>query len=166
MVDLETLGNGSRAVIVAIGAVRFNSQSVFSNTFYRLVDAESCVRAGLKMDASTVMWWLKQSQAAREALCKPGVTLTQALTELSAWYPHDACLWGNGATFDNVILDNAYKAIKMSPPWQYYNHRCYRTVKALFPLAATAFNGTAHNALDDAIHQAEHLITIAASTRA
>jgi len=160
MVDLETLGNGSNSVIVAIGAVVF-SQNELHDTFYKVVDPESCVQQGLKIDASTVMWWLKQSQNARDAICQPGLGLMTALSELTTWYPKGAYLWGNGATFDNVILDNAYKAIKTAPPWKYSAHRCYRTIKNLFPVDQPVFEGIPHNALYDAVHQAKHLIAIA-----
>lgn len=66
MLDLETLGNRSGAVIVAIGAVEFHGGEIIKE-FYQRVDAESCVALGLKMDVSTVMWWLGQMrrQAAR-----------------------------------------------------------------------------------------------------
>lgn len=165
MVDLETLGNGSNSVIVAIGAVAFTKNELLS-TFYRVVDPESCIKAGLQMDASTVMWWLKQEQAAREAICQPGMSLAEALQLFYNWYPPDAPLWGNGATFDNVILDNAYKAVGQRPRWKYSNHRCYRTVKNLFPVEQPLFEGVPHNALNDAVHQAKHLIAIAQSLEA
>lgn len=165
MVDLETLGNGSNSVIVAIGAVAFTEHETV-DSFYKVVDPESCVQAGLKMDTSTVMWWLKQSEAARDAIGKPGVDLKTALIEFGGWYPTGAYLWGNGATFDNVILDNAYKAVGTRPPWKYTNHRCYRTMKSLFPLEVQpVFDGVQHNALYDAAHQAKHLIAIAESLR-
>ena len=162
MLDLETLGKGSRACIISIGAVSFNSDGILS-TFYERVDEESCVAAGLEIDASTVMWWMKQSDAARAALTgTAGMSLTHALARFTMWCPEETAVWGNGATFDNVILSNAYEAVNLKKPWPYWGDRCYRTVKALHPdVKADPFAGTAHNALDDAIHQARHLIKIA-----
>jgi len=161
MVDLETLGNGSNAVVVAIGAVQFNAGGVGS-VFSVLVDPQSCVASGLQMDVSTVMWWMKQSDAARAALQGKGLLLGDALEQFSSWFPKEGCLWGNGATFDNVILSNAYRAVGQKTPWPYWGDRCYRTVKNLYPeIKAPVFQGTAHNALDDAAHQARHLIAIA-----
>jgi hypothetical protein len=161
MVDLETLGNGSNAVITSIGAAKFNTVGV-TDSFMAHIDPESCVAAGLNMDVSTVLWWMKQSDAARGAFTQKGQPLHIALEEFAAWFPKDACLWGNGATFDNVILSNAYKAVEQKTPWPYWGDRCYRTVKNLFPdVKAPAFVGVAHNALDDAVHQARHLVLIA-----
>lgn len=160
MVDLETLGNGSNAVIIAIGAVEFDTESGLGRVFYANIDPQSCVNAGLVMDVSTVMWWMKQSDQARAAFDKPSTTLTEALKAFFEWYPEDANMWGNGATFDNVILSNAYKATGLNRPWPYWADRCYRTLKALHPDIAAARTGTHHNALDDATTQATHAIQI------
>jgi exodeoxyribonuclease VIII len=160
MVDLETLGTASNSVIISIGAAQFNAYGV-SSTFYRHIDPQSCVDVGLQMDVSTVMWWMQQSDAARSAFIHQGEKLSEVLSMLRAWYPKDACLWGNGATFDNVLLANAYRATGLAAPWRYWGDRCYRTVKALYPeVTADKFEGAKHNALDDAINQARHLIKI------
>ena len=158
MLDLETLGNNSNSVIVSIGAVMFDSTVVDENGyFYANVDPESCVQAGLKMDASTVMWWMQQSDQARSAFNVGSSPLAAALIDFSNWIPPGSTVWGNGATFDNVILSNAYLATGIPKPWKYNGDRCYRTLKALYQnIKADARSGVYHNALDDAIHQAKH----------
>lgn len=157
MVDLETLGNGSNAVIISIGAVAFDSASgKIESEFYVNVDPQSCVDAGMKMDVSTVMWWMGQSDEARAAFKKPSVPLEAALVMFKDWYPQAAALWGNGATFDNVILSNAYNAAGIGRPWHFTKDRCYRTLKALRPDIKQDRVGTHHNALDDAKFQALH----------
>lgn len=157
MVDLETLGNGSNAVIIAIGAVAFEpSSGQITSEFYVNVDPQSCVDAGLKMDVSTVMWWMKQSDEARAAFTKPSVPLEVALQMFKEWYPQGAGMWGNGATFDNVILSNAYTLAGINRPWHFMKDRCYRTLKALRPDIKQDRVGTHHNALDDAKYQALH----------
>lgn len=163
MVDLETLGNGGNAVIIAIGAVEFDTATgLLGREFYEVVDAQSCVDRGMEIDASTVMWWMKQSAEARAAFDKPGIPLTEALHRFSTWYPTavKTPLWGNGATFDNVILANAYKRARLSRPWGYQSDRCYRTLKALRPEVKQEAIGVAHNALDDAKYQALHAIKL------
>jgi len=161
MVDLETLGNGSNAVILSLGVARFDKYGIKDSVYLR-IDEQSCVNAGLRMDVSTVLWWMKQSDAARAAFDQPGIQLADALEKFSEWVPEGACVWGNGATFDNVILSNAYRAVGMRQPWDFWNDRCYRTVKNLYPeVEAPEFTGAKHNALDDAVHQAKHLILIA-----
>lgn len=164
MVDLETLGNNSESVIISIGAVEFDETGVGA-VFYTTVDPQSCMDVGLKMDASTVMWWLRQSDAARRAFSgetyQP-LTLPGALTRFSEFFA--ACgaefVWGNGATFDNVILANAYAKVGLPRPWPYWGDRCYRTLKNLYPEVKMTNHGVAHNAKDDAIAQALHASAI------
>lgn len=159
MVDLETLGNNSQSVILSIGAVEFDETGLGS-TFYVAVDPQSCVDAGLKMDVSTIMWWMQQSDEARAAFNRSKTNLKQALLDFSVYVHNcagtDAEVWGNGATFDNVILDNAYRAMGYAKPWQFWNDRCYRTLKNLYPQVPYVKPNVAHNALEDAIAQARH----------
>lgn len=161
MLDLETLGNGNEAVILSIGAVCFDETGLGAE-FYTNVNPQSCVEAGLKMDVSTVVWWMKQDDQARSAFNKPGVSITQALMEFSEFFRTNGCekLWGNGATFDNVILRSAYRLADRPTPWEYYNDMCYRTLKNLRRDIKMERWGTHHNALDDAKSQAAHAINI------
>ncbi len=166
MLDLETLGKGNKAVVSAIGIVMFDPVAKTidkANGFYQLVDVQSCVDHGLQMDVSTVLWWMKQSDAARAIYTtdKPKPKLPSVLDALIEWFGgRDIPVWGNGATFDNVILRNAFNACGHEAPWSYWNDRCYRTMKSLHPDVKMARTGTHHNAYDDAVSQANHLINI------
>lgn len=159
MLDLETLGNAPGCAIVAVGAVCFGSGMIKSE-FYRRVDVESCVQMGLIIDPATVLWWLKQNDAARLELTKPGKHLAEVLQDFTKWLSgHEVELWGNGSDFDNAILAAAYRAIQVPQPWKYWDNRCYRTIKAHYAHIPTdKKNG--HNALEDARNQAEHLMKI------
>ena len=158
MVDLETMATHPNAAIVAIGAVRFTDD--LKDTFYQVVDMQSCIQAGLEVDGDTVNWWLMQEAAARKAITEPGIELTKALTQFALWVGKDAVVWGNGASFDNAILTNAYYKSGIVLPWKYHNNRCYRTVKSFYSSIKLNRIGTLHNALDDAKSQAAHLINI------
>jgi len=160
MLDLETLGNNANSVIIAVGAVKFDSTGL-GEEFYEVVDAESCVQAGLTMDTSTVMWWMQQSDEARAAFKRSGNPLVNVLAKFSAFCGEDDKVWGNGASFDNTILSNSYRRTLKEQPWKFWNDRCYRTMKSLYPQAVMARQGTYHNALYDAKSQAVHLIEIA-----
>jgi uncharacterized protein YdcH (DUF465 family) len=61
-----------------------------------------------------------------------------------------------------VVLAEFYRLHGMPTPWPYYNDRCYRTVRALYKGKEPPFVrlGTFHNALDDAMSQATHLIKL------
>lgn len=165
MLDLETMGNGPNAAIIAVGAVMFDRRSAFQGRgFYRQIDLRSSVNAGLKMDPDTVLWWLQQGKAARNAFKdngSAGLPLDLVLNDFTQWLPKEPIVWGNGAAFDNVILASAYQVCNLKQPWKFWNDRCYRTIAAMHPDQKQVQLGTHHNALDDAISQAEHLIAIA-----
>ena len=160
MIDLETMGVTTNAVIISIGAVGFDKDGIQSE-FYRPVSIESCMEIGLQCDASTIMWWMGQSDEARGAFTD-GINIRHALMDLRDWmagFKIDG-VWGNGVDFDNMILGNAYEKANQEKPWSYGKNRCYRTVKNLFKNVKMERSGTHHNALDDAKSQAEHLIRI------
>ncbi|MGL4753492.1 MAG: 3'-5' exonuclease [Aeromonadaceae bacterium] len=161
MLDLETMGNGPQAAIIAIGAVAFDLSGI-KDRFYTQVSLESSVRAGLITDPSTIMWWMQQSDEARAAFKDndKAVALGGALVQFAEWLraASGEQVWGNGASFDNAILGNAYRAVGTEQPWKFWNDRCYRTFKSLFNAVPMQRIGTHHNALHDAESQAQHLI--------
>jgi exodeoxyribonuclease VIII len=160
MADLETLGNKPGSAIVALGAVKFGAAGIFDE-FYQRIDLQSCLDHGLTMDASTVLWWLKQPDGPRMEITRPGNRLCQVLHDFSEWLGDpNAEIWGNGAAFDNTLLASAFQASGLPLPWKYSNDRCYRTLKALHPEIPMERDGTHHHALDDARSQALHLMRI------
>lgn len=161
MIDLEALGSGPTSAIVAIGAARFDCGGIVA-TLDLAVDAGSALACGMTLDAETLLWWLRQSDAARAQLQRPGVPLRAALERFAQWLGEDAEVWGNGAAFDNVILAHAYRLCGLPRPWPYRADRCYRTLAALYPQVAMHRVGIAHCARDDAVSQAEHLLRILA----
>ena len=87
--------------------------------------------------------------------------LQEALTKFSQWYGSKPMpTWGCGAGFDNVILENAYKAVNMKRPWTPWLDRCYRTMKEIIQMPFDERTGSYHNALDDAVYQTKHLLKI------
>lgn len=163
MIDLETFSTRSNAAIVSIGAVKFQDDQIL-DTFYCTVDAMSCKQAGLHIDKETVAWWSKQSKEARDALLVDPQPLEQALNKFTAWFGTQSLpTWGNGAGFDNVIMENAYRAIGQKRPWLPWDDRCYRTMKNLVNIPIEKRDGVYHNALDDALTQTRHLIKILGS---
>lgn len=172
MLDLETMGTGPQAAIIAIGAVEFDIQTgQIGERFYIVIDLESSVAAGGQIDPATVLWWMRQSDAARSQFERPGANMVDALFQFGEWMgqraPHkEIRVWGNGAAFDNVILAEAYRRLRIEPPWLCWNDRCYRTIKALHPTIKMQRSGTHHNAVDDAESQARHLIAILQASEA
>lgn len=164
MLDLETLGTAPGSAILAIGAVKFGSQHVLSD-FYQRVDLRSCLDFGMTIDPDTLMWWMRQDDAARKEITQEGIFLASAIEEFDLWLKREAEnteieMWGNGAAFDNVLLSSAYHIFRKKRPWNYSNDRCYRTVKNLYPEVEMLQYGYKHHALDDARSQAMHLMNM------
>ena len=169
MVDLETLGRRAGCVVLSIGAVAFGPQGL-GKEMYCVVSTDSCTAAGLHIDPDTLKWWEGKEEAARAVLTlakeKPEGVLDlapamQQLTEfLCSFGIKRVKVWGNGSDFDNAILANCYAAAGQDMPWEFWNNRCYRTLKSLKPQIKMARQGTYHNALDDAKSQALHAIEL------
>lgn len=161
MLDLETMSTSANAAIVSIGACANDGRP----DFYMRVDLESCMHAGLKVDASTIMWWMQQNDEARKALYDGARSLRDALLLFAHWlgqsmhttsdpgeaYGQVECeLWAYPAQFDVTILSEAYKAFGKKEPWHYRAPRCLRTAAALFPGVERVKADTEHDALSDA----------------
>jgi hypothetical protein len=166
MLDLETMGNGNDAAIVSIGAVKFDTDHILDE-FHVGVELASAMQFGGKADPGTVEWWLHpdRAQARDNLLALVKIDLPSALQGFSQWFGEDKPIWGNGATFDNVILRSAYARAGMEYPARFWNDRCYRTVKNAYPEITLVREGVHHDACDDARCQAKHLQAIWASLR-
>ena len=167
MIDLETMGTRPNAPIISIGAVAFDGEGIVSK-FYRTVALQSSVRSGAVIDPNTVMWWMGQDVDARSALMddesEPLKSVLGDLRQMVCSYGDDLKgVWGNGASFDNVIVTESCFRLGMPACWEFWKDRCYRTVKNMYPDVPMVRQGTHHNALDDARTQAEHLIAISKS---
>lgn len=175
MVDMETMGNSPDAPIVSIGAVFFDPST--GNTgaeFYRVVSLESSMSFGMKPDASTIQWWLKQSSEARSAilvdeamgLLETLELLADFIAENAANGSHTVQMWGNGCSFDNVILRRAYALTDTPFAVPFRNDRDVRTMVELGksvginPRYDIPFEGDMHNALSDARHQIKYVSAI------
>lgn len=165
MIDLETFGTRSNSVIVTIGAVQFDPHSNrIGDVFHYAIDPKSAMLHGMKMDASTIFWWLEQAEAARSALVAKAKAASSLGSTLGAFrsYLHgieQACgavfVWGNGADFDLALLQQAYESVGQEKPWKYNASRCFRTLRSEFGVDTDYVKPTvAHDALADAVAQA------------
>lgn len=162
MLDLETMGFEGRSAIISIGTVAFDPNSgTLGETFYTNVDLDSCIEQGLEVNGATVAWWITQRSDAKKALFSDAKPLNEALDEFTKYINQfkNVKVWGNGLGFDNVIIKNAYKAIKKERPWSDFQDRDMRTLvditETIYGKHKHLKKGVAHNALDDAVNQAK-----------
>lgn len=170
MLDLETMGTRVGSAVVAIGAITFTPEEGLLDQFYETVDLQSCLNADLMVDGDTIMWWMNQEDAARKEIGKAGLNIITALTRFSHYVSEQhtterPLVWGNGASFDNAILFEAYKRCNVLSPFTTREDRCYRTLKHLYPeVPAATLVGVKHKAVDDAVYQARHTLAIVKAT--
>lgn len=162
MLDIETMGTSSNAAIMSIGACYFEpSTGEIGNTFHEQVDISS---NGV-IDASTVIWWMKQDDDARSKFYNNGEAghINAVLAEFADFVKPNCQVWGNGIAFDNVIIRTAYRG---DTPWKFCNDRDVRTMVELGrvigvdPKRDFPFEGVKHDALADSIHQAKYVSAI------
>ena len=167
-VDLETLGTVADAVILSIGAVRFDpdSNQIDDAGFYRSISIDSNLDHKRRVQEDTLIWWMKQPAAAQKVFHEPKEILETALCDFSDWLGDDkSFMWSNGADFDLPMLAHAFTQCTVTIPWKFWNSRCLRTLKNL-PGAKNVTvprMGTHHNALQDAIYQAQLIQAIFAA---
>ena len=167
MLDLETMGKKSNAAIVSIGAVEFDIETgKTGREFYKVVDLQSCLDLGLKVEASTIYWWLMQSEAARKRICEKGDDLTNVLKHFGVWMQDcvdKVKIWGNGARFDIGILEDAYVACAYNDvPWYFRSEMDVRTLVAFAPYIKANYPmlGVEHDPIDDCKHQIRYCVEI------
>lgn len=161
MIDIETLDNTPSAVILSIGACKFDTESgEILDKFYVNVDPRDCKQYGLTIGQSTVDWWKKQDKAIIEGMKVDQKPLKEALADFNSFAKGVSKFWSHGATFDFPIMANAYTKTGTPEPWKFWNCLCSRTVMTIANVNMREHRDPSkhHNALEDCIIQATVLV--------
>lgn len=175
MIDLETLGTEADAVILSIGLAAFDlDKGVVTNTAYLELPVQEQIDDRRSITASTLSWWMGQYGSARKVLdssLNSPVLVYPVLKAFEAFFAevfdtHESddirsklTVWGNGPTFDMVILANLLNQYNIKIPWHFSKVMDLRTFRRFVGKGERIENkGTKHNALDDSIAQAEYVI--------
>jgi hypothetical protein len=156
MIDLETWDTTPSSVILSIGACVIGPNPVAEQTFYLELNPET--QPGRTMSQDTMDWWAKQGNCP----CYGSFGLHEALHHLRTFLTEGVgkpIVWCKGTDFDTAILAHAYKSFGEQTPWKYNDVRDFRTIKKMFgdSMITARENPNPHNALADAIYQAEEL---------
>lgn len=160
MIDLETLATSTDAVILTIGAVKFDPfgsdiKDPKMDSFYVKVDIDSCDELGLVSNDDTIAWWANQSKEAQaEAFDGDDrIHIRDAFDQLYKFCWGAKRVWSNGASFDVPICEHVYRKLNKAIPWPFWSVRDVRTA---FDLGINPNRPPvlAHHALQDAWNQA------------
>ena len=159
MLDLETLSTTHNAAIIQIAACYFNRETgVIEKTFFRNVDPLEKYY-NFEVSTETVFWWMQQQKNIIDDLYVNICPINEVLQDFNNFILKDTIIWSH-ATFDFVILMNAFNKTNIKPKLHYRNSRDLRT---LVDLAKMSFNKneeriSAHNALNDCLYQVEYAV--------
>ena len=158
MIDLETLATNPNAVVLTIGAVKFNPfTDEITDKLHLKLDVDSQVEKGRTVCDDTLAWWGRQDKEVREtAFTTNRIDVSKALNSLNEWSKDTIRVWCQGPSFDFPILDSLYKQYDINKPWDWWFQRDARTVTSLVNedlKEKIQFN--AHDAVEDCIKQAK-----------
>lgn len=165
MLDFETLGTDPDTAVISLGACFFDEQTgEIGPTFYMAFEIDEQLKKGRSITGSTLQWWMGQTGAAKKVFNEKAKPTQEVLETFAKWVLSNNTIskirpWGNGSTFDISIIEDMFRMYNIKCPWLFYNVYDLRTFKRYIANGAkVVIEGTAHNALDDAIGQSKYVI--------
>ena len=158
MLDLETLSTRPNAVILTLGAVKFNPFTLEDPGpgLYVRPDVDEQIAQGRDVQDETVNWWMNQAEDVREeALGTDGrISVEDMYRQLNRFLVGANSIWAQGPLFDFAILENLYRQYGWPTPWQYWQIRDSRTLFGVHGDPRVKGKVGLHNALEDCVSQA------------
>ena len=155
MLDLETLGTSNNALIVQVGACYFDRDNgeIFWDKFSMNVQIQDGLNNGFEVDAGAIKFWLEHTPT----FLKEAVPVQTMLGKLREFISKKAIIWSH-ATFDAVVLQNAYNKFGEKAPFSYRNVRDIRTLVDLARIKYKKKEGDpkTHDGLEDCIYQVKY----------
>lgn len=161
MLDLETMSTSNNAAVIQIGAVYFDFTGRTSKDLSINIDLSTEMTSGFGVDASTIQWWMNQSEEARKFIFgDPLVKSAEAWMNLDQFLMSAESIWSH-AMFDGVIIMNHFKKLFSRFNTSYRIMRDIRTLISLSRMDLDKWkeenprspDNIAHTALDDCYYQ-------------
>lgn len=140
MIDLETFGTHPGCVVCSLAAVPFflpeqQGPAVVDRNWCLVtrVDIDEQLKAGFKVEANTVKWWMLETpEKARAALWGEGGYPINSRQDIYDWLVthiplnEDFLIWAKPSAFDFPILECLIQEYGRFP-WHYRSLMCLRT---------------------------------------
>ncbi|MCX7594398.1 MAG: 3'-5' exoribonuclease [Fischerella sp.] len=158
MLDLETLATKPGAVILTLGAVKFDpysDQEPFA-PIYLKPDVDKQIEMGRLVNEDTLKWWSEQDEHIRNDSMSSGdrISLNEFTHQLNRYCVGVNRIWCQGPVFDIAMLENFYFQLGVPLPWGYGQIRDSRTLFDLIGDPRSEMQTDAHNSLADSYYQA------------
>ena len=159
MIDIESLDTSPYCVILTIGAVRFDPKGmgIVEKLELRPTIEEQTEKYNRVINDDTLRWWSTQSEAAQEEALgdRDRIPFKECMDRLYKFCWNRRAVWSNGASFDCVVMETAWRQLDMRIPWPFYT---VRDTRALYEVAGVKLKDgghvTTHKAVEDAERQA------------
>jgi exodeoxyribonuclease VIII len=165
MIDIETFGNGSNAVMIQLAGVFFDRKTgAIGNEFCESLDPVASKELGFETDQSTLDWWKKQDQKILKGILAdthhPKDVMEKFIRFIEYNVPslQNVKVWSH-ATFDFPIVQNYLKKLTRN----YLPYRGARDIRTLVDLSkinldSYNWNAKTHDALDDCKFQIKYCV--------
>ena len=161
MIDIESLDTGPDCVILTIGAVLFDpkGRGIIERLELRPTIEDQTELYNRTINDDTLRWWGEQSEAAQEEALgdRDRVPFAECMETLYkwCWKYNGGKVWSNGASFDVVAMESAWRNHNQLPPWNFWSIRDTRTVYSIAGVSLRdGGHSTSHKAVEDAERQA------------
>lgn len=164
MVDIETTGlQPDRTAIIQIAAVKFNlkEKTVDPNFFNRSLQ----IPAHRFWDQGTAHWWSQQKAGVLQEIMQRAEPVDVVMKDFQMYGQGNLKFWAKPTHFDHSFVSSYFRDCELSNPFHFRIARDLNTfIEALFYGVPNAeelihqahnidFEGDAHNALADSLHQ-------------
>lgn len=166
MVDLETTGlSKDHNAVIQIAAVKFNlAERTVDGAFF---DKCLMIPPGRYWDEGTRSWWGKRPEVIKGIYSRMEEPKS-VLEALRDWAGPNKTMWGKPTHFDHTFLDSYFVSHGMQIPFHFRNANDMNSfIRArYFPASPPAwevnlpFEGVAHNAIFDVLHQIKVLFHV------
>jgi DNA polymerase III alpha subunit (gram-positive type) len=158
MIDLETTGLApNNSAIIQIGAVRFNLKE---RTIGDMFNQSMTIPYGRFWDEGTRNWWAQRGQVYQDimSVARPPAMV---MTQFAQWCEpiNSMRFWAKPLSFDFPFLQSYFTQFDLQFPFDFRQANDMNTfIRSLYfpepmPQLDVPFQGDAHNALMDSIHQ-------------
>jgi len=161
MIDLETLDTKATSVIVSVGVCAFDVNGIHDKQYF-VLECQEQLDKGRTVSFDTLEWWFRQSKDVTDAAFnqKVKISVNSFMDKLMLFCSKNNIkkVYAQGPDFDLSMLTHIHNQYDKELPWDFWLARDTRTVYDFMRGNKPERLGTHHNAMDDAVHQAECVI--------